>query len=102
VDEQNDAITDAQRRLAAVETRTAALRQQAIGRRDRAGVVLSVRVSSDLLEPLERLARQDDQPLSRVVRRALEEYITRRTSNPVRADAPQASNEAAVAWVYSR
>jgi predicted transcriptional regulator len=53
------------------------------------GVVLSIRIPSEVLAALEDLAEQDQRKLSELGRQALKEYVARRTMNLVGDTAPQ-------------
>ena len=68
------------------------------------GVVLSVRLTPEQFDALAELARQDGKYVSETARKAIAEYIQRRTSNLSTADMPETVNlsETRFALRYAR
>jgi hypothetical protein len=72
------------------------------GERYRPTKVLSVRVSPFLLESVGELAQHDHADVSELVRRAIREYVSRRTCNLLPAAAPETSNESRPVFTLMR
>jgi hypothetical protein len=63
--------------------------------------VISMRLTASEAEAISLLADQDRDSMSNTMRRAIQEYVSRRTSNWIPADATETTNPARPRWRFA-